>query len=219
MRVSFDSADAEFFMARYDAAAALPPGRSPWSQLDDFAEATRRLEASPTISIASIRGRARGGGSEIALACDQRFASLEKAILGQPEVPFGLLPAGGGIERLTALVGRARAIEIITAGEDFDASTAERYGWINRALPDDQLDDFVDRLARRITAFDTGAVTQAKRLISRDTTIDPADQQETIAAVPLLAAGASPSRRSTIRQRAQAAGADFELSLADYLEP
>jgi enoyl-CoA hydratase/carnithine racemase len=214
-----DSADPEYFMARYNAAAPLPEGRSPWAQLDDFAEATRRLEASSTISIASIRGRARGGGSEIALACDLRFASIEKGILGQPEVPFGVLPAGGGIERLTALVGRARAIEIITAGEDFDAATAERYGWINRAVPDDQLDDFVDRLAHRIIAFDKGAVTQAKQLISRDTTVDPADQQETIAAIPLLAAAASPSRRSTIRQRAQAAGADFELQLADYLGP
>ncbi len=83
------------------------------------------------ISIASLRGRARGGGNEIALACDLRYASRENAILGQPEVPFGLLPAGGGIERLARLIGRARALEVIATVDDYDAGTAELYGWVH----------------------------------------------------------------------------------------
>src|SRR4029077_6704744 len=96
------------------------------------------------------RGRARGGGSEFALSCDLRFASLENTLLGQPEVGVGIVPAGGAVERLPGLVGAARALEIIASSDDYDAVTAERYGWINRAVPDAELDDFVDALARRL---------------------------------------------------------------------
>jgi len=134
-----DPTNPDFFMARYDVSSARPlaDGDSPWDGLIRFADATTRISHAPVLSIASIRGRARGGGSESALACDLRFASLERAILGQPEVPFGLLPAGG-VERLARLVGRARALEIIVGGADFDAELAERYGWINRAVADDR---------------------------------------------------------------------------------
>jgi enoyl-CoA hydratase/carnithine racemase len=113
------------------------------------------------------RGRARGGGSEFALACDLRFASLEKTLLGQPEVGVGIVPAGGGIERLSSLVGVARALEIIASSDDYDAPTAERYGWINRAVPDKELNVFVDTFARRLASFDAQALAVAKRLVRR----------------------------------------------------
>ena len=125
-------------------------------------ETALRLSKVPVVSIASIRGRARGMGSEFALACDLRFASLERAVLGQPEVGVGLVPGGGGMERLPLLVGRARALEIVLGAGDFDADTAERYGWINRALPDAAFDRFVDDLARRIASFDKQALTIAE---------------------------------------------------------
>jgi enoyl-CoA hydratase/carnithine racemase len=173
---------------------------------------------SPVISIAAIRGRVRGGGNEFALACDMRFASRDNALLGQPEVGSGLLPAGGGIERLAALVGRARAMEIVVSSDDYDADTAQQYGWINRALPDRDLDAFVDALARRIASFDALAVSTAKRLLNRHALPESGDFAETIAALPAVAA-ASPPRRARLRERAQAAGADFELYLGPHLGP
>src|SRR5258707_6923801 len=109
-----------------------------------------RLTKSPVVSIAKIRGRARGVGSEFVLACDMRFASRENAVLAQVEVGSGVHPGGGGTERLPYLVGRGRALEIIIGSDDFDGETAERYGYVNRAFPDAKLDDFVDKLAGRI---------------------------------------------------------------------
>jgi enoyl-CoA hydratase/carnithine racemase len=125
-----------------------------------------RLTESPVVSIAKIRGRVRGVGSEFVLACDMRFASRENAILGQPEVGAGVIPGGGGTERLPLLVGRGRALEIILGANDFDGATAERYGYVNRALPDDELDGFVDELARRIASFDRRPIGTAKQLIN-----------------------------------------------------
>ena len=215
--VVFDSVNPDFFMARYDLAGAPRTG-SPFAGLQDFAEVTAALADSPVVSIAAIRGRARGGGSEFALACDMRFASRENAVLGQPEVGSGILPAGGGIERLSMLVGRARALEIVISSDDYDADTAQQYGWINRAVPDRDLDAFVDTLARRIASFDASAVSTAKRLISRHTLPPADDLAETSAAVPAVAA-ASPTRRIELRERAQAAGSDFELHLGRYLGP
>jgi enoyl-CoA hydratase/carnithine racemase len=215
--VVFDSVNPDFFMARYDLAGAARTG-SPFSGLNEFADVTAALAGSPTISIAAIRGRVRGGGNEFALACDMRFASRENALLGQPEVGSGLLPAGGGIERLAALVGPARAVEIVVSSDDYDADTAAHYGWINRAVPDRELDAFVDALARRIASFDAAAVSTAKRLLNRHTRPDTGDLAETIAAVPAVAA-AAPQRRAQLRERAQAAGADFELNLGRHLGP
>jgi enoyl-CoA hydratase/carnithine racemase len=119
------------------------------------------------VSIAKIRGCVRGVSSEFVLACDMRFASRENTRLGQPEVGVGVHPGGGGTERLPHLVGRGRALEIVLGANDFDGDTAERYGYVNRALPDAELDGFVDSLARRIASFDRRAIAAAKNLINQ----------------------------------------------------
>jgi enoyl-CoA hydratase/carnithine racemase len=126
-----------------------------------------RLTKSAVVSIAKIRGCVRGVSSEFVLACDMRFASRENTRLGQPEVGVGVHPGGGGAERLPHLVGRGRALEIILSGNDFDGDTAERYGYVNRALPDSELDGFVDALARRIASFDRRALEAAKNLVNQ----------------------------------------------------
>jgi enoyl-CoA hydratase/carnithine racemase len=126
-----------------------------------------RIAKSPVVSIAKIRGCVGGASSEFVLACDMRFASREDTRLGQPEVGIGVHPGGGGTERLPHLVGRGRALEIILGANDFDGDTAERCGYINRALPDAELDGFVDALARRIASFDRRAIATAKTLVNQ----------------------------------------------------
>jgi enoyl-CoA hydratase/carnithine racemase len=167
--VVFESAFAEFFLAHFDLTGktgnittAVGPSGLP-ILMDTFV----RLTKSPVVSIAKIRGCARGVSSEFVLACDMRFASRENTQLGQPEVGVGLHPGGGGTERLPHLVGRGRALEIVLGGNDLDGDTAERYGYVNRALPDKELDAFVDELARRIASFDGRAISAAKRLVNQ----------------------------------------------------
>src|SRR5712692_9463910 len=126
-----------------------------------------RITKSPVVSIAKIRGCVRGASSEFVLACDMRFASRENTRLGQPEVGVGVNPGGGGTERLPPLVGRGRALEIVLGANDFDGDTAERYGYVNRALPDAELDGFVYALAGRIGSFDRGALAAAKNLVNQ----------------------------------------------------
>ena len=126
-----------------------------------------RLSKSPVVSIAKIRGCVRGVSSEFVLACDMRFASRENTRLGQPEVGVGVHPGGGGAERLSHLVGRGRALEIVLGASDFDGDTAERYGYVNRALPNAELDGFVDALARRIASFDGRAIAAGKGLVNQ----------------------------------------------------
>jgi enoyl-CoA hydratase/carnithine racemase len=113
-----------------------------------------------------VRGRARGGGAEFTLACDIRFASLERAIFAQIEVGTGLIPIGGAVDRLPFLMGRGRALEVILGCDDFDAALAERYGWINRAIPDQQFEAFVEQFARRVASFDSQSIREAKRLVT-----------------------------------------------------
>ncbi len=175
--VVFDSAVPDFFMAHLDVARAAefrvavgPTGLPPWPDV------AMRLERAPFVTVGVVRGRARGVGSEFLLALDVRFASREKAILGQLEVGTGLFPGGGGLERLPKLTGRARAIEIVTSADDFDADTAERYGWVNRSIPDADLDEFVERFADRLARFDRRAIATAKQIISARTGLPaPAD--------------------------------------------
>lgn len=140
-----------------------------------WVELVTRLSSAPFISIASIRGRTRGGGDEIALAFDLRYASLEEAVFCQPEVAIGIVPGGGGSDRLARLLGRDRALEAVLTSHDYDAARAERYGWVTRAVPDAELDDFVNGVAARIASFDKESVLGAKAQINRSTLPPVAD--------------------------------------------
>src|SRR5580704_3105734 len=165
-----ESADPEYFVphvdltkvAEYTAEAARAGGPDDAS----LGMLWHKLSELPVVSIAKIRGRARGAGSELALACDMRFAARENAVLGQIEVGVGTVPGAGGVQHLSRLLGRGRAMEAILGADDFDAETAQRYGWVNRALPDAELDAFVARLARRIGSFPADAVRAAKRVLN-----------------------------------------------------
>ena len=126
----------------------------------------RRLSVSRLVTIAQIEGRVRGAGSELVLACDLRFAARESAVFAQPEVGLGALPGAGGIQHLTRLRGRARALEVILSADDYDADLAERYGWINRALPRSTLGGFVRWLAHRIAAFPAASVGAVKERVN-----------------------------------------------------
>jgi len=167
--VVFDSAVDGYFLNHSDFTAKLedltsmpagPTGLPPWP---DFLV---RLTRAPVASIALIRGRATGNGSEIALACDMSFASREKAVLSQWEVGVGLVAGGGPMARLPRLMGRNRALEVLLSSEDIRGDQAEAYGYVNRALPDAELDAFVDALAARIAGFDKWAIANTKRLVN-----------------------------------------------------
>src|SRR5580700_10461432 len=167
--VVFESANPEFYLAHFDLTGKtgnITTAVGP-SGLPILTDTFVRLTRSAVVSIAKIRGCVRGASSEFVLACDMRFASRENTRLGQPEVAVGLHPGGGGAERLPHLVGRGRALEIVLGANDFDGDTAERYGYVNRALPDAKLDAFVDALARRIASFERRPIAAAKNLINQ----------------------------------------------------
>jgi enoyl-CoA hydratase/carnithine racemase len=134
--------------------------------LGPFHAMVDRFRTMPKVSIAKIEGRARGGGSEFVLSLDMRFGALGRAILGQPEVGVGIIPGGGGTQRLPRLLGRSRALEVILGCDDFPADLAERYGYINRALPPDDIGPYVDRLAYRIASFPAEAIALAKASVA-----------------------------------------------------
>ena len=163
--VVFDSAVEGFFLTHYDFLAkiedttSLPPGPTGLQPLPDMLV---RLSRASVVSIASIRGRATGVGSELALACDMRFASREKAILSHFEVGAGVVPGGGPMARLPRLMGRGRALEVLLGADDIPGDLAELYGYVNRALPDSDLDAFVEALAARIASFDKQAISETK---------------------------------------------------------
>ncbi|MGF6505824.1 enoyl-CoA hydratase/isomerase family protein [Paraburkholderia sp. 32] len=165
--IVLESANPDFWVAHYDfnRADVMPdmPGAAPYTE---WPHMVARFAQQRVLSVAKLRGRLRGQGSELALACDIRFASKEKTILGQPEVGVGVVPGGGGTEWLATLVGRSRALEIVCGGDDFDADTAERYGWINRSIPDAELDAFVDRFARRVGGFLKRPLELAKKIVN-----------------------------------------------------
>jgi enoyl-CoA hydratase/carnithine racemase len=158
-----------FFITHYDFLAdlqetlSLPPGPTGLQQLPDMLV---RISRAPIVSIAKIRGRATGVGSELALASDMRFASLERAVLSQWEVGAGLVPGGGPMARLPRLIGRGRALEVLLGADDIDGKLAERYGYVNRSFPDAELDGFVDAFAMRIAGFDRQAIAETKRLVN-----------------------------------------------------
>ena len=167
--VVFDSAVDDYFLnhsdftANFDDFTALPAGPTGLPQWPDFLV---RLTRAPVVSIALIRGRATGNGSELTLASDMSFASREKAILSQWEVGVGLVPGGGPMARLPQLIGRNRALEVLLSSEDIRGEQAEAYGYVNRALPDAELDAFVEALATRISGFDKWAIANTKRLVN-----------------------------------------------------
>ena len=166
--VVFQSAVPGFFLTHYDfvpplsATTSIPPGVTGLPALPDMLV---RLSRAPVVSIVSIRGRTTGVGAELSLASDMRFASREKAVLSQWEIGAGLVPGGGPMARLPRLIGRGRSLEILLGAQDISGDLAERYGYVNRALPDAELDHFVETLARRIAGFDKQAIAAIKRLV------------------------------------------------------
>lgn len=167
--IVFDSSAPDYFMAHYDLLAregnenTEGAEASPESEWPGFVLRFARLSA---VTIAEVRGRARGLGSEFILACDIRYASLEKAIISQPEVGAGITCGGGGIEWLPIAVGRSRALEVLLGSEDFDAATAAQYGYINRAIKDTELPVFVDNFARRVAGFDRKPLLETKQAVN-----------------------------------------------------
>ena len=194
--VVFQSANPDFFIAHLDVSkAAERPG-----VLDLWRAFVLRLSSTPVVSIAKIRGRTRGIGNEFVLSCDMRFASRQSALFGNPELGVGLVPGGGALEWLPRLVGRSRALEIVLSGDDFDADIAERYGWVNRTLDDDDLDSFVDALVRRLASFDREALGAAKAQINRFGVPTAAElQSSNDLFFPTLAWPSAQARRAKIR--------------------
>ena len=197
--VVFDSAVDGFFLTHYDFTAKLedttriPPGPTGLQALPDM---LARVSRAPVVSIASIRGRATRVGSELALASDMRFASREKAVLSQWEVGAGLGPGGGPMARLPRLIGRGRALEVLLGADDIDGELAERYGYVNRVLPDAELDAFVDA-ATRIASFDKQAIAETKRLV--DVNSLPPDAEIVPEWEAFLAALGRPAAQERIR--------------------
>jgi len=220
--VVLESADPEYFVPHVDltkvaeytaeAAKAGGPGDASLGML------WHRLSEVPVVTMAKIRGRARGAGSELALACDMRFAARETAVFGQIEVGAGAAPGAGGVQHLARLLGRGRAMEVILGADDFDADQAERYGWINRALPDAELDAFMARLARRIASFPAGAVRETKRVLN-ELTLPGADAVRADARRfrQLVASEAAQARTAALFAQGLQTRGPLELNLGDRL--
>lgn len=151
------------FDASFDALTGIPQGPT---GLEAWPDILARLPRAPAVSIAKIRGRATGNGSELALACDMTFASREKTLLSQWEVGVGMVAGGGPMARLPRLIGRSRALEVLLGSDDISGDLAQEYGYVNRSMPDDELDEFVDALATRIASFDRWAISNTKRLVN-----------------------------------------------------
>jgi enoyl-CoA hydratase/carnithine racemase len=219
--VVFDSAVEGFFLTHYNFLAPveestrIPLGRTGLQALPDM---LARLSRAPVVSIASIRGRATGVGSELALASDMRFASREKAILSQWEVGAGLVPGGGPMARLPRLIGRGRALEVLLGADDIHGDLAERYGYVNRAFPDSELDGFVEALAMRIASFDKQAIAETKRLVNIASL--PPDEEiapEWDAFIASLGRPASQNRLKTLMSRGFHRAGDVENRLGFHV--
>jgi enoyl-CoA hydratase/carnithine racemase len=197
--VVFESAIDSFFLnhsdfyADFDDLKSIPQGPT---GLEAWPDILVRLTRVPVVSIASIRGRATGNGSEIALACDMTFVSREKAVLSQWEVGVGMVAGGGPMARLPHLIGRGRALEVLLSSNDIGGELAEAYGYVNRALPDAELDAFVDALATRISAFDKWAIANTKRLVNASL---PADVEIAAGWDACMASVARPSTQARLQ--------------------
>jgi enoyl-CoA hydratase/carnithine racemase len=210
-----ESGNPDFFIAHLDFASmgTVPDVPGAQNLIERWPAFSHWLSSSSVVSIAKIRGITRGIGNELVLACDMRFASKETARLGQIEVGFGLVPGGGGLEWLPQHVGRGRALEIILSAEDFDADTAALYGWINRALPDLELDDHVDALARRIASYEPAALATAKALIGKRLPPPSVEQLEESFSAILRLASSDAGKAEAARIRALAGGSLVESEL------
>lgn len=217
--VVFDSGLPDYFYNHFDLAAAaeFPAPEDP-AELPLWTSLVIALSKAPYVTVASIRGRARGGGNELAMALDLRYASTEKALFGQPEVGSGLLPGGGGTERLPRALGRDRALEVILTSADYDAVTAERWGWVTRALPDAELDAFVDALVARLASFDRASLASAKAMVNR--AVLPPDEDLAAAHGEFAHSLTLPGflvRAAGAGALAERVGADLELRLGEFL--
>jgi enoyl-CoA hydratase/carnithine racemase len=217
--VVFSSADPDYFISHVDltrvveyrAEAAKLTGEA------SIASLFRHLSASRVVTIAQVEGRVRGAGSEFVLACDMRFAARGRAIFGQFEPAFGQAPGGGAVQYLTRLMGRGRALEVLLTADDYDADLAERYGWINRALPAEELAGFVRALAQRIAAFPAAGHVVVKERVNA---ISLAPPEEFRRDSDLFGAGVRTPETQHLIQRAMASGLqtrDGELSLGEML--
>ena len=212
--VVFQSANPDFYIAHLDVAKAVEQPEV----LDLWHDFVLRLSSTRVVSIAKIRGRTRGIGNEFVLACDMRFASQQCALFGNPEVGVGLVPGGGAMEWLPRVVGRSRAMEIVLSGDDFDADTAERYGWVNRALDDDRLDSFVDAFVRRLTSFDREALGGVKAQLNRfgvPTATEFQSSKDMFFAA--LKWPGQRTRRAKVRSIGYGVRSDFELNFGRHL--
>jgi enoyl-CoA hydratase/carnithine racemase len=215
--VVFDSALPEFFMAHLHLGriGEFEEGMPIWFDLVD------RLGRAPFITVGALRGRARGIGNELLMALDVRFASRERAVLGQLEIGSGIIPGCGGMQRLWRLTGRARALEIIASGEDYSAPAAELYGWINRAVPDDELDAFVERFARRIASFDAEALRAVKQILNQEAA--PPSAQSLASThqrfAGLLARPSVQARLQSSRKASPETIFDLELNMGERIGP
>ena len=219
--VVFESANPDFYEAHAELGNIFefPKGEGKTGLSKSWPDIAKRLEQAPFVSIASIRGRARGLGSEFVQAFDMRFASKEKAIFAQPEIGIGSFPGGGGMERLHLLTGKARALEIILSGNDYDAETAANYGWINRAIDDSELDDFVNNLANRIASFDLKIIATIKSIMNERATL-PKNEQITETQIRFFASLTEPEARTRIKtllDKGLQTYGDVELNLGKHL--
>ena len=175
--VVFSSADPDFFIPHVDVTkiAAYREQAAKLTGEPSLGLLFRRLSQTKAVTIAQVNGRVRGAGNEFILACDMRFASREKAVFGQFEAGFGLVPGGGGVQTMTRQLGRGRALEAMLSADDYDASLAERYGWINRAMPEAELAPFVATLAKRIARFPAAGLIAIKERVNAITLADAAE--------------------------------------------
>jgi enoyl-CoA hydratase/carnithine racemase len=219
--VVFDSAVEGFFLNHSDFTVPLeeltslsqgPTGLEAWPDI------LVRITHAPVVSIVKIRGRATGNGSEITLACDMAFVSREKALLSQWEVGVGMVAGGGPMARLPRLIGRGRALEVLLGSDDIRGDLAEAYGYVNRSLPDAELDGFVNALATRIASFDKWAIANTKRLVNAASL--PADVEMTAgwdACIASVGRPATQERIKALMARGFHKPGDVETRLGYYL--